>query len=111
MWCGGIHLHNECPEKGNTASVPKCCTCKWWRGTSFLQQSGRKHAKEEMLKEKVTESTQTTIARVFFSSHTIPGQSFMVVLCSKAQSQQQPQLLLVAQACPATVEEMSALPP
>jgi hypothetical protein len=28
MWCGGGHLHKECPEKSNTASVPTCCNCK-----------------------------------------------------------------------------------
>jgi hypothetical protein len=28
MWCGGGHLHKECPEKGNAASIPTCCNCK-----------------------------------------------------------------------------------
>jgi hypothetical protein len=36
MWCGGIHLHKECPEKGSTASIPTCCTCKWWMGRNLI---------------------------------------------------------------------------
>jgi hypothetical protein len=25
LWCGGGHLHKDCPEKGNTTSTPACC--------------------------------------------------------------------------------------
>jgi hypothetical protein len=28
MWCGGGHLHKECLEKGNAASIPTCCNYK-----------------------------------------------------------------------------------
>ncbi|XP_023703106.1 uncharacterized protein LOC111862158, partial [Cryptotermes secundus] len=28
MWCGGGHLHRECPEKQNAASTPACCNCE-----------------------------------------------------------------------------------
>jgi hypothetical protein len=24
LWCGGSHVHKECPEKGNTSSTPAC---------------------------------------------------------------------------------------
>jgi hypothetical protein len=27
LWCGGGHLHRECPEKTNTESTPRCCNC------------------------------------------------------------------------------------
>jgi hypothetical protein len=27
LWCGGGHLHKECPEKDNSASTPTCCNC------------------------------------------------------------------------------------
>jgi hypothetical protein len=27
LWCGGGHLHRECPEKTNTESMPRCCNC------------------------------------------------------------------------------------
>jgi hypothetical protein len=46
--------------------------------------------------------------RVFSSSHTTPELSFTLVLCSSIQEQPQP--ASVAQACSATVGEMSALP-
>jgi hypothetical protein len=32
LWCGGGHLHKECPEKVNTASTPACCNCKLAEG-------------------------------------------------------------------------------
>jgi hypothetical protein len=28
LWCGGCHLHKDCPEKGTTASTPTCCNCQ-----------------------------------------------------------------------------------
>jgi hypothetical protein len=28
MWCGGGHLHKDCPEKANNESTPRCCNCK-----------------------------------------------------------------------------------
>jgi hypothetical protein len=27
LWCGGVHLHRECPEKTNTESTPSCHRC------------------------------------------------------------------------------------
>jgi hypothetical protein len=32
LWCGGGHLHNECPEKENTASTLACCNCRLAEG-------------------------------------------------------------------------------
>jgi hypothetical protein len=28
MWCGGGHLHKDCPEKSNKSSTQACCNCK-----------------------------------------------------------------------------------
>jgi hypothetical protein len=32
LWCGGGHLHKECPEKGNVASTSACCKCQLAEG-------------------------------------------------------------------------------
>jgi hypothetical protein len=66
---------------------------------------GCKHAKEEMQKKKSQRMPKSTVGRVFSSSHTTPKQSFAGVLCSNTQ--QQPQLPTVTQACATTVDEMS----
>jgi hypothetical protein len=36
MWCGGGHLHKECPERGNTTSIPTCCNCKLVDGENLI---------------------------------------------------------------------------
>jgi hypothetical protein len=53
MWCGGGHLHKECPEKSNIASIPTICSCKLVDGEKPCSSSyrGRRHAKEEMQKK------------------------------------------------------------
>jgi hypothetical protein len=28
VWCGGGHVHKDCPDKGKEASTPNCCYCK-----------------------------------------------------------------------------------
>jgi hypothetical protein len=28
LWCGGGHLHKECPERGHASSTPACCNCR-----------------------------------------------------------------------------------
>jgi hypothetical protein len=32
LWCGGGHLHKECPKKGNSSSTPACCNCNLAEG-------------------------------------------------------------------------------
>jgi hypothetical protein len=32
LWCGDNHLHKECPEKGNTSSMPTSCNCRLAEG-------------------------------------------------------------------------------
>jgi hypothetical protein len=44
LWCGGGHLHKECPEKG----IPACRNCKLVDGEEPHPSNyrGRRHAKE-----------------------------------------------------------------
>jgi hypothetical protein len=39
VWCGGGHLHKECPERGNAASTPTCCNCNWWKERNLIPQT------------------------------------------------------------------------
>jgi hypothetical protein len=75
---------------------------------------GCRQTKEEVRKRKSQRGPKySTGRRVFSSSHTIPGLSFVAALSSNTQQQQQPQRpqpTSVAQACPATVGETSAHP-
>jgi hypothetical protein len=50
MWCGGGHVYKECPEKGNTASIPTCCSYKLVdeEELSKLQARQGRDAKEEV---------------------------------------------------------------
>jgi hypothetical protein len=75
MWCGGGHLHNECPEKGKTASIPTCCNCKQVDGEEPRPSNyrGCRHAKEDTRKRKLKKGSKSTPERVFSSSHTTPG--------------------------------------
>jgi hypothetical protein len=71
----------------------------------FSNYRGCRHAKEEMLKEKVTESTQDYHRKgVLFQPH----HPRTVFHGGATQQQQQPQLLLVAQACPSSLEAQPA---
>jgi hypothetical protein len=49
LWCGGGHLHRECPEKTNTESAPSCCNCALVGGEKPHPASyrGCSHAKGE----------------------------------------------------------------
>jgi hypothetical protein len=51
MWCGGRHLHKECPERDNTTTTPTCFNCKLVDGEA-TGTPGRD------AKEKVSESAQ-----------------------------------------------------
>jgi hypothetical protein len=69
MWCGGSHLHKECPEKGNAATQPS-------------NYQGCSHTREEMQTRKSQRVPKTATGRVFSSSHCTPGLPFAVVLYS-----------------------------
>jgi hypothetical protein len=48
-WCGGGHVHRECPEKTNTESTPRCCSCTLLEGENPhpATYQGCSHAKGE----------------------------------------------------------------
>jgi hypothetical protein len=55
MWCGGGHLHKDCPEKENTTSTPVCCNCQLVEGEKPHPANYRdgRHAKEELQRKKL----------------------------------------------------------
>jgi hypothetical protein len=61
LWCGGGHLHKECPEKGNASSTPACCNCRLADGENYR---GCSRAKEELQKKKLQKPR-----RVLFCPH------------------------------------------
>jgi hypothetical protein len=83
LWCGGGHLHKECPEQGKAESVPQCCNCTLKEGdrphpTTYR---GCRHAKEEMLRRKQHRSTpKETAGKTFTSRLTTSEQSFAAAL-------------------------------
>jgi hypothetical protein len=93
LWCGGGHLHKECPEKGNTSSTSACCNCRLVEGENPHPASyrGCKHVKEELLKKKSQRAPKATTGRVFSSARTNPGVSFAAALQGSGDQQQQPQ--------------------
>jgi hypothetical protein len=93
LWCGGGHLHKECPEKDNAASTPACCNCQLAEGEKPhpANYRGCRHAREELQRRKAQRAPKTATGRVF-SNLTTPGVSFAAALRgSAAQQQQQPQ--------------------
>jgi hypothetical protein len=82
LWCGGGHLHKECPEKGNRSSTPTCCNRRLAEGEKPhpANYRGCRHAKEEMQKKKSQRTPRTTTGRVFSSNLTTPGMSFAAAL-------------------------------
>jgi hypothetical protein len=57
LWCGGGHLHKECPEKENAFSTPACCNCRLADGEKPhpANYRGCSHAKEELQKRSYRE--------------------------------------------------------
>jgi hypothetical protein len=56
MWCGGGHLHKDCPEKeSNENTVPNCCNCSLKEGERPHPSNyrGRIHAKAETLRRRI----------------------------------------------------------
>jgi hypothetical protein len=50
LWCGGGHLHKECPQKGNPDLTPACCNCRLAEGGKAhpANYRGCKHARKEL---------------------------------------------------------------
>jgi hypothetical protein len=82
LWCGGGHLHKECPERENAASTPACCNCKLMEGEKAhpANYRGCRHAKEELQKRKSQKAPRNTTGRVFSSNTIAPGVSFAAAL-------------------------------
>jgi hypothetical protein len=81
LWCGGGHLHKDCPEKRNASSQPACCNCELVEGKSVhpANYRGCSHARE-VLRVKKSQATLKTAARVFTSNFATPALSFAAAL-------------------------------
>jgi hypothetical protein len=111
LWCGGGHLHKECPEKENATSKPACCNCKLGEGEEPHPSNyrGCSHAREELRKKKLQRAPKPPTGRVFSSRTTSPGVSFAAALRANTQQQQAPHL--VPQASKSKVAEMGTPAP
>jgi hypothetical protein len=98
FWCGGGHLHKECPEKGNTSSTPTCCNCRLAEGENSHLANNRccSHAKEEMQKNKSQRTPRAKTGGGFSCNLTTPGVSFAATLWGKTEGEQQPETHQVA---------------
>jgi hypothetical protein len=107
LWCGGGHLHEECPEWENAASTPACCNCKLLEGEKPhpANYRGCRHAREELQKRKSQKTPRATTGRVFSSNTIAPGVSFAAALGGGAAQQQRPQAGQPTVATPPTVVE------
>jgi hypothetical protein len=88
LWCGGGHLHKDCPEKGNASSTLACCNCQLADGEKAhpANYRGCKHAKEEMRKKKPQGTPKITSGRVFSSNPVKPNLSFAAALRGRLRS-------------------------
>jgi hypothetical protein len=58
LWCGGGHLHKECPERDIAASTPACCNCQLAEGEKPHPANYRGCRREGgAAKEEVPENT------------------------------------------------------
>jgi hypothetical protein len=71
MWCGGGHLHKECPGKGNTALIPTCNNSKLVDDVETHPSNYRscRHAKEQMRKRKLQSAQDYNGKGVLFQPH------------------------------------------
>jgi hypothetical protein len=67
LWCGGGHLHKECPEKENAASTAACCNCQLAEGEKPhpANYRGCRLAKEELQKRKSHRTPTAATGRAF----------------------------------------------
>jgi hypothetical protein len=72
LWCGGGHMHRECPEKTNTESTLRCCNCTLIERENPHTASyrGCSHAKGELQRRRANELPRDPLgARTSLSSH------------------------------------------
>jgi hypothetical protein len=64
MWCGGGHLHKDCPEIENESSTPSCCNCKLLDGEKLLPSNyrGCSHAREEIRRRRTQKTYGVSFA-------------------------------------------------
>jgi hypothetical protein len=107
LWCGGSHLHKQCPEKGNAASTPACCNCQLAEGEKAhpANYRGCRQAKEELQETKTQRTSKTTTGRVI-SNITTPGLSFAAAPRGNKEQQQRPQELQDSVAGPTATERL-----
>jgi hypothetical protein len=90
LWCGGGHLHRECPGNGNEDSTSACCNCKPAEGeqphpSTYICCS---HTKE-MRWKKIPKTPKPSTGRVFSSKYTTSSMSFAEALQNKEDQTQQ----------------------
>jgi hypothetical protein len=103
LWCGGGHLHKECPEKEKISSTPACCNCKLAEGENPHPSNyrGCSHAKDELRKKKAQRAPQPATGRLFSASYATPGVTYAAAL----QNSTQPQPRQATKPAPAGVEQ------
>jgi hypothetical protein len=111
LWCGGGHLHKECPEKSNIESTPACCNCKLVDGEKPHPSNyrGCSHAKDEMRKRRSQKTSKTITGKVFNSNYTTPGLS-AAALRTNTEEQQRPHASQTADAAPVALQQTRAPP-
>jgi len=99
VWCGGGHLHKDCPEKENRMSTPACCNCKLAEGENPYTSNyrGCKLAREELQKRKNLKlplpQTKESTDSVFSTRVATPTVSFAEAV--KGQQRKQPQQIQI----------------
>jgi hypothetical protein len=61
MWCGGGHLHKDCPEKGSESSTPVCCNCQLAEGEKPHPANYRGYKLAKEMRKKTAGDTQNSI--------------------------------------------------
>jgi hypothetical protein len=113
LWCGGGHLHKECPEKGNSSSSPACCNCRLAEGEKPHPSNyrGCRDAKEEMQRRQSQRTPKTPAGRVFSTKLATPGVSFAAALKGNPEEdQRQRPARQVSVAAPASAEPRATKP-
>jgi hypothetical protein len=113
LWCGGGHLHKECPEKENSSLKPASCNCRLAEGEKPHPSNyrGCRHVKKEMQSRQSQRTPKTPAGRVFSTKLATPGVSFAAALKGNPEEdQRQPPARQVLVAAPATAEPRATKP-
>jgi hypothetical protein len=82
LWCGGGHLHRDCPEKKNASSTQACCNCQLAEGetTHPANYRGCRLAAEEMREKMPQRTPKNTTGRAFAAKFINLNVSFAAAL-------------------------------